>query len=119
VEQAYAEPSVTTYSRGGDALDDGLFVFNLLPTVTPEDLDATSAAPAATESAVAGVYVSPVYPAADAPGLITVLALYANGNAEQTSINLTNRWARRKKVTPASLPSPSPARRRRPTPRQR
>jgi uncharacterized lipoprotein NlpE involved in copper resistance len=89
VEQAYTEPSVTTYTRGGDALDDGVFVFNLLPTVTPEELDAMTTTPAATDSAMAGVYVSPVYPAADAPGLITVLALYANGNAEQTSIYLT------------------------------
>ncbi len=89
IDQAYAEPSVTTYTRGGDALDDGLFVFGKLPEFTPEEMDAMAAAPAADDSAMSGVYVSPVYPAADAPGLITVLALYANKNAEQTSIYLT------------------------------
>ena len=89
IDQAYAEPSVTTYTRGGDALDDGLFVFGKLPEFTPEEMDAMAAAPAAEDSAMSGVYVSPVYPAADAPGLITVLALYANGNTEQTSIYLT------------------------------
>ena len=89
IEQAYSEPSVTTYTRGGDALDDGLFILNKLPEVTPAEMDAMSAAPAEADSAMSGVYVSKVYPAADAPGLITVLALYANNNAEQTSIYLT------------------------------
>lgn len=85
-DQTYDKPSVTTYTRGGDELDDGLFLFTMLTEVTPEEMDAMTAAPS---SDMAGVYVSKVYPAADAPGLVMVLALFANNNAEQTSIYLT------------------------------
>ncbi|HAJ37323.1 MAG TPA: hypothetical protein DCL15_16765, partial [Chloroflexi bacterium] len=37
----------------------------------------------------AGVYVSNVYPAADAAGYVVLLALYDSGNAEQTTTYLT------------------------------
>lgn len=84
VDEAYSEPAVTTYLRGGDGLDDGLFVFARLSEVTSAELAALAAAPA--PHAVAGYYVSPAYPAADAPALITVLSLFANQNAQQDSI---------------------------------
>lgn len=85
-DQTYDKPSVTTYTRGGDELDDGSFLFTMLHEVTPTEMDAMTAP---SSSDMAGVYVSKVYPAADAPGLVMVLALYANNNAEQTSIYLT------------------------------
>ena len=85
-EKKYSKPAVTTYTRSGDALVDGVFVLNLLDTITPEEMNAMVAAQGTDPS---GTYVSSVYPAADGPGLITVLALFPNNNAEQTSIYLT------------------------------
>src|SRR5690606_33450761 len=80
-DKEYDEPQSTTYQHTGDTLVDGAFVLTLWPEVTPDDMMA------ATDPS--GTYATNVYPAADAPGYIAVLALYANNNAEQTSIYLT------------------------------
>ena len=80
-DKEYDEPQSTTYQHMGDTLVDGAFVLTLWPEVTPDDMAA------ATDPS--GTYATNVYPAADAPGYIAVLALYANNNAEQTSIYLT------------------------------
>jgi hypothetical protein len=58
-----------------------------MTTVTASNSGTTAATPAAVGDA-SGTYVSSVYPAADASGLVEVLALYENGNVEQTTIYL-------------------------------
>lgn len=80
-EKAYDEPQTTTYQHVGDTLVDGAFVLTLWPEVTPDEMAA------ATDPR--GTYTTNVYPAADAAGYIAVLSLYANNNAEQTTIYLT------------------------------
>ncbi|MCL4826308.1 MAG: copper resistance protein NlpE N-terminal domain-containing protein [Caldilinea sp.] len=80
-DEAYAEPNTTTYTIDGDALVDGAFALTRWLTVTPEDMLATADP--------VGTYVTNVYPAADAAGYVVVLSLYANNNAEQTTIYLT------------------------------
>lgn len=80
-DEEYAEATTTTYQTTGDALVDGAFVLTLWPEVTPAEM--------ANMVDPAGVYVSNVYPAADAAGYVVLLALYDNGNAEQTTTYLT------------------------------
>lgn len=80
-DKEYSEPQATTYQHVGDTLVDGAFVLTLWPEVTPEEMSA------ATDPS--GTYATNVYPAADAAGYIAVLSLYANNNAEQTTIYLT------------------------------
>ena len=98
-EREYDEPVTVSFTREDDMLSDGVFSYRLLDEVTPEEMDAMSAgtgdAAATGDEAAAQemgdlgrVWVSNVYPAADASGLITMLALYANGNMEQTSVYL-------------------------------
>lgn len=86
----YANPMVTTYTVDGDRLVDGAFVLNKQPVVTPDDMNAGKipAAPTTppTSADPSGVYASPVYPAADASGMLQLLALYSNHNGELTSI---------------------------------
>ncbi|MFN3333975.1 MAG: copper resistance protein NlpE N-terminal domain-containing protein, partial [Caldilinea sp.] len=80
-DETYAEPNTTTYIFDGDALVDGALALTRWLTITPEDMLATADP--------VGTYVTNVYPAADAAGYIVVLSLYANNNAEQTTIYLT------------------------------
>jgi len=80
-DEAYDEPSTITYAHTGDTLVDGAFVLSLWTRVTPEEM--------MTQADPSGTYVTNVYPAADAAGYIVVLTLYANNNAEQTTIYLT------------------------------
>jgi len=80
-DKVYDELQTVTYQHVGDTLVDGDFVLALWPEVTPEDL--------AAAIDPSGVYATNVYPAADAAGYIAVLALYADNNAEQTTIYLT------------------------------
>ncbi|MCO5208925.1 MAG: copper resistance protein NlpE [Caldilinea sp.] len=80
-DKEYDEPQTTTYQHVDDTLVDGAFVLTLWPEVTPDDMMA------ATDPS--GTYATNVYPAADAAGYIAVLALFANNNAEQTTIYLT------------------------------
>jgi hypothetical protein len=80
-DEEYSEAISTTYQLTGDTLVDGAFVLALWPEVTPEEM-ANAVDPS-------GVYVSNVYPAADAAGYIALLALYDNGAAEQTTTYLT------------------------------
>ena len=85
-------------------LDSGTFLFHKLEVVTPAELDARSAASKAAEGPeetrnepvkplvgddFGSVWLSPVYPAADGAGYLTVLILYENGALEQASIYLT------------------------------
>jgi uncharacterized lipoprotein NlpE involved in copper resistance len=80
-EEEYAEPTTTTYTLQGDALINGAFALALWPQVAPEEM-MVAADPS-------GTYVSNVYPAADAAGYVTLLSLFANNNAEQTTVYLT------------------------------
>jgi heat shock protein HslJ len=59
-------------------LSGGVFSFHQLEIVTPAGMEAMANP--------AGTYVSRLYPAADASGLLMVLSLFANNNAEQVSI---------------------------------
>ena len=77
-DKEYETPVTTSYTREGDLLSEGVFVFHQLPVVTPADMEAMTNP--------AGTYVSRLYPAADASGLLTVLSLFDNNNAEQVSI---------------------------------
>ena len=81
LDEEYAEATTTTYQVVGDTLVDGAFVLTQWPEVTPAEM-ANAVDPA-------GVYVSNVYPAADAAGYVALLALYDNGAAEQTTTYLT------------------------------
>ncbi len=80
-DEEYSEAVSVTYQFTGDSLVDGAFVLALWPEVTPEEM-ANAVDPS-------GVYVSNVYPAADAAGYVALLALYDNGAAEQTTTYLT------------------------------
>ncbi|MFN8468792.1 MAG: META domain-containing protein [Caldilineaceae bacterium] len=73
----YDSPVTTAYTRDGDILSDGVFSFSPLPIVTPADMEAMANP--------AGTYVSKLYPAADASGLMIILSLFDNNNAEQVS----------------------------------
>ena len=73
----YDSPVITAYTRDGDMLSDGVFSFSPLPIVTPADMEAMTNP--------AGTYVSKLYPAADASGLMIILSLFDNNNAEQVS----------------------------------
>jgi heat shock protein HslJ len=75
--QEYDTPVTTTYTRDGDILSDGVFSFSPLPIVTPADMEAMTNP--------AGTYVSKLYPAADASGMMIILSLFDNNNAEQVS----------------------------------
>jgi heat shock protein HslJ len=77
-DREYETPVTTSYAREGDVLSDGVFTFHQLDIVTPADMEAMVNP--------AGTYVSRLYPAADASGLLMVLSLFANNNAEQVSI---------------------------------
>ena len=81
LEEDYSEAFTTTYQRVDDTLVDGAFVLTRWPEVTPAEM-ANAVDPA-------GVYGANIYPAADAAGYTVILALYDNGNAEQTSVYLT------------------------------
>jgi hypothetical protein len=74
----YETPVATSYAREGELLSDGVFTFHQLRVLTPADMDRMSSP--------AGTYVSKLYPAADASGLLTVLSLFDNNNVEQVSI---------------------------------
>ncbi|HHY56588.1 MAG TPA: copper resistance protein NlpE [Chloroflexi bacterium] len=80
-DEEYAEATTITYQMVDNTLVDGAFVLTLWPEVTPAEM--------ANMVDPAGVYVSNVYPAADAAGYVVLLALYDNGNAEQTTTYLT------------------------------
>ncbi|MCB0070073.1 MAG: copper resistance protein NlpE N-terminal domain-containing protein, partial [Caldilineaceae bacterium] len=100
----YETPATVDYELDGDTLSDGNFPFTMVHVLAPDELESMDhaaheemhhgdAAPPAAEidltaDGLGTVWVSDVYPAADASGLITVLALYPNGNLEQTSIYL-------------------------------
>lgn len=73
----YDTPVTTAYTRDGDLLSDGVFSFSPLPIVTPADMEAMTNP--------AGTYVSKLYPAADASGMMIILSLFDNNNAEQVS----------------------------------
>ena len=73
----YDTPVTTTYTRDGDILSDGVFSFGPLPIVTPADMEAMTNP--------AGTYVSKLYPAADASGMMIILSLFDNNNAEQVT----------------------------------
>lgn len=103
-EVEYEQPGTLNLTPVDDMLTDGIFSYHALPIVTPEEMDALTEGASTTDEAAAAedetvaavvtddfgsVWVSHVYPAADAAGLITVMALYANGNMEQTAIYLT------------------------------
>ena len=103
-ERDYDTPATVEYELDGDTLSDGNFPFTMVHVLAPDELESMDhaaheemhhgeAAPPAVEidltaAGLGTVWVSDVYPAADASGLITVLALYPNGNLEQTSIYL-------------------------------
>jgi uncharacterized lipoprotein NlpE involved in copper resistance len=78
LDQEYETPVTATYTRNGDSLADGVFNFHPLQVVTPADIEAMMNP--------AGTYVSKLYPAADAPGMLTVLSLFDNNNVEQVTI---------------------------------
>jgi heat shock protein HslJ len=76
-DKEYATPVTTSYAREGELLSDGVFTFHQLTVVTPADMEAMTNP--------AGTYVSKLYPAADASGLMLILSLFDNNNAEQVS----------------------------------
>ncbi len=73
----YDTPVTTTYTRDGDILSDGVFSFFPLPVVPP----ALLAAPTRRTAA----HVTNLYPAADASGMMIILSLFDNNNAEQVT----------------------------------
>jgi predicted secreted protein len=89
-DQAYATPAVVDFTFDAGKLDDGTMVLTKLWEISPEELEARTMpklpdTPPANEDP-SGVYVSAVYPAADASGMVELLALYANNAAELNSI---------------------------------
>lgn len=82
MEESYTDPVTTTYMIDGAMLIDGAFVLTEWSAFALDDMLARRDDPS-------GTYVTNVYPAADAAGSIIVLTLYANNNAEQTTIYLT------------------------------
>lgn len=100
-EREYDEPSTMTLTPEDDMMTDGAFRYHALTVITPEEMSALTEEGAADTEAAASdagtagaiedfgrIWLSNVYPAADADGLITMLALYDNGNVEQFSIYL-------------------------------
>jgi len=94
---AFDEPLVLNFVRDGEILTDDEFDYHALNVITPETMDTMSETEliAAAEEAAADatildtyVWVSDVYPAADAAGLISVLVLYDDDVAEQHTIYL-------------------------------
>jgi uncharacterized lipoprotein NlpE involved in copper resistance len=77
-DEEYTTPVVTEFAREGELLSDGVFTFHQLTVITPADMEALANP--------AGTYVSHLYPAADASGMLVVLSLFDNNNAEQVSI---------------------------------
>jgi uncharacterized lipoprotein NlpE involved in copper resistance len=77
-DEEYETPVESSFAREGDLLSDGVFTFHQLTVMTPADMEAMMNP--------AGTYVSKLYPAADASGLLTVLSLFDNNNVEQVSI---------------------------------
>jgi hypothetical protein len=94
----FDEPHVMEFTRSDELLTDGAFEYYPLTVITPEEMEARTAAAdagdegaasdAATEESFGRVWVSDVLPAADAAGLINVLALFDNGAMEQYAIYL-------------------------------
>lgn len=101
-DREYDEAVTTAFELDGDQLSDGNFAFHMLHAMTPDALeamdeaghhamhhgDASDSTLPTDDGGLDTVWISDVYPAADASGLITVVALYGNGNMEQTSIYL-------------------------------
>ncbi|MBK8797875.1 MAG: copper resistance protein NlpE N-terminal domain-containing protein [Anaerolineales bacterium] len=103
-DREYNEPTTMTLTPEADMMSDGVFTYQALTVVTPAEMDAliegaedeTAASDAENSdtaemdsaSDMRRIWVSNVYPAADASGLITMLALYDNGNMDQYSIYL-------------------------------
>jgi uncharacterized lipoprotein NlpE involved in copper resistance len=77
-DEEYETPVKSSYAREGNLLSDGVYTFHQLTVITPADMEAMMNP--------AGTYVSKLYPAADASGLLTVLSLFDNNNVEQVSI---------------------------------
>lgn len=104
-EESYPEPVTLALAPTAEGLlDSGTFLFHELEVMTPAELDARDAASRAAEGPdesrnepanplaeddFGSIWLSPVYPAADAAGYLTVLVLYENGALEQTSLYLT------------------------------
>ena len=77
-DKEYDEPVEATYVQDDDHLfGDGIALMHV-NQITPTEMEAAVNP--------AGTYVSNVYPAASASGLVMVLSLFDNNNAEQTSI---------------------------------
>lgn len=76
--EEYGTAVTATFTREGDQLSDGVFTFHQMQVITPADIEAMMNP--------AGTYVSKLYPAADAPGMLTVLSLFENNNVEQVTI---------------------------------
>lgn len=103
-ERQYDEPHTVLLTPDGDLLTDGVFDFHAREVVTPAAMDALAAgdSDALTDTTVTSesddlrndaaprrVWLSNLYPAADAAGLLTLLVLYDNGAMEQHAIYLT------------------------------
>ncbi len=94
----FDEPHVMEFTRSDELLTDGAFEYYPLTVITPEEMEARTAAAdagdeaaasdAATEDSFGRVWVSDVLPAADAAGLINVLVLFDNGAMEQYALYL-------------------------------
>lgn len=89
-DQVYATPSVVDYTFDAGTLTQGPFVLTKLWEIAPSELEAGTMPKlpdtAPTPDDPSGVYVSAVYPAADASGMLELLALYPNNNAQLISI---------------------------------
>lgn len=97
VNGALDEPVVLNFVRDGEILTDDTFDYHGLTVITPEEMEALSeteiveaAEKAAADETVleSYVWVSDVYPAANAAGLINVVVLYSNDVVEQHTIYL-------------------------------
>ncbi len=94
----FDEPHILEFTRSDELLTDGAFEYYPLTVIAPEEMEARTAAAeaggeavasdAATEESFGRVWVSDVLPAADAAGLINVLALFDNGAMEQYALYL-------------------------------
>jgi hypothetical protein len=94
---ALDEPLTLNFARDGEILTDDEFEYHALTIITPEDMESKSeteiveaAEKAAADETVleSYVWVSNVYPAADAAGLINVVVLYSNDAVEQHTLYL-------------------------------
>lgn len=85
-DQVYATPSATDYTFDAGTLTQGPFVLTKLWEISPSELEAGTMPKLPDEAPVSedpsGTYVSAVYPAADASGMLELLALYPNNNAQ-------------------------------------